>query len=102
MIREFGALFGMTVVGCGSLYAHGVYQDLYRNLAAVQKDRDSYKSSYEFQTEQRKKNEALVKQLQERVKVLENNSYTDHVATIGLGGILALGASGIYALTQMR
>jgi hypothetical protein len=102
MIREFGALFGATIVGCGSLYAHGVYQDLHRNLAAVQKDRDSYKRDYEFQTDQRKKNEALVKELQERVKILENNSYTDHVTTVGLGGILALGASGIYALTQMR
>lgn len=102
MIREFGALFGATIVGCGFLYAHGVYQDLHRNLAAVQKERDSYKSSYEFQTEQRNKNEALVKELQVRVKILENNSYTHDVSKFGLGGLLAVGATGLYALTQLR
>lgn len=99
MIREFGALFGATIVGCGSLYAYGHLQDLNRNLAKIQKERDSYKRDYEFQTEQRKQSEALVKELQ---KNIEKNSHNYDLTLGGIGGILGIGATALYALTQMR
>lgn len=102
MIREFGALFGATIVGCGSLYSYGQFQDLQRNLAAVQKDRDMLKISYEFQTQQRQLREKEVKDLQEKLKGLEADTNNNQFAIMGLSGILGIGAAGIYALTKMR
>jgi hypothetical protein len=99
MIREAGALFGMTVVGVGSLYGYGQYQDLQRSYGQLQKKAHMYETSYRVQTEQRNLREEEVKALQKEIEDLKND---DSVVKFGIGALAAIGAVGVYTMTQMR